>query len=345
MKFRKLGCFIPVLNDATSFYRAVNPLSELASRYPGIMWNNQGQWTDAVARAHDAVFLQRPFLNEQRGAMQLCLESGIKVWIDYDDLVTEVPTSNPTYFTYMTKENQDNIEWCIKNASVVTVSTNMLATKYSKWNKNIKVIPNAMDMRLQSVKERGTPKPRNKIVAWRGTPTHHKDILRFARAIMLVSRDEIGEGREWMWHFLGDTAWIVTDSMPHTRTFFSRMMGPLEYHRHIQALQPSLFQVPLDDIHFNRCKSNIAWMEASFAGAAALCPAWDEWKVPGAVNYETEEQFADALYAVFKGEIDVVARAKESWDFIQSELTLEKVNEARVEIICELFGCDKSDLR
>lgn len=345
MAIKKLACNIPNINDVTSFYRAANPLSQIAQSYAGVYWNPLNQWSDPFCRAHDAAFFQRPGTNEHRGAIEMCKESGMKVWVDYDDLVTELPTSNPHYYQYMGKQMQDNIEWCIRNCDVLTVSTSFLATKYSKWAKNIKVIPNAIDTRMKCVQERGTLKPRNKIIAWRGTPTHTKDLLRFARAIMLVSRDENENFKEWLWHFMGDTAWIVTDSMPHLRTFLTRPMAPLEYHRHLYNLQPSVMHVPLDDIHFNRCKSNIAWIEASFAGAAAIVPQWDSWDVPGAIKYKSEEEYANALYAVMRGQVDVEKLAKESWDYIMAELTLAKVNEARVQVLCELFGCEEKDLR
>lgn len=345
MKCKKLAVNIPVINDVTSFYRAANPLAQIAQSYPGLYWNPMTQWNDAFCRAHDGAFFQRPCTNEHRGAMQMCMESGMKVWVDYDDLLTEIPTANPTYYQYMAKNIQENIEWCIKNADIVTVSTAPLAAKISQWSKNVRVVPNALDTSLKSVKERGTPKPRNKIMAWRGTPTHTRDLLRYARAILTVSRDETGPGKEWLWHFIGDTAWIVSDSMVHHRTFLTKPMGTIEYHRHIQLMQPSCFHVPLDESDFNRCKSNIAWIEASFAGAACIAPAWEVWDVPGAILYKSEEEYANAMYAVIKGEVDVEKSAKTSWDFIQENLTLEKVNEARVDVMCELFNCDRSDLR
>jgi hypothetical protein len=339
---KNLAINIPVINDATSFYRAAFPLGQLRQRCKNLNGLSIQSWSEATIRVSDGVFFQRPFQPEHRGALEMAIETGRRIWVDYDDFLLDIPTDNPTYRMYMRKEVQESVKWILANADIVTVSTQYLAGLYEPFCKNIKVIPNAIDTDLKCVKNRGTPAGRNKIIAWRGSPTHQRDVFGFARAILHVSRDEVN--KEWFWHFIGDNPWFVTDSMPHNQTFLTQSMGPIEFFKHIQALQPSVFMVPLNDSQFNRAKSNIAWIEAAFAGAAAIVPNWDGWQVPGALTYKNEEEFATHLYAVINGEVDVVKKAQESWDYIQSELALPKVNEARIDVLCELFQCDRKDL-
>lgn len=337
-----LAINIPMINDATSFYRGSYPIAQLHKRCRNLIGLSPQAWSEATIRTSDGCFFQRPFMADHKTAIMMAKETGRKVWVDYDDYLLDVPTDNPTYRKYMTKEVNETLIWILQNSDIVTVSTAPLAHLYSQYAKNIKIVPNAMDMDLRCVKDRWNPGKRNKVMAWRGSATHHRDVFRFSRALLTVSRDH--PDKAWGWHFVGDNLWFLTDSMPHLQTFLTQAMGPIEFLRHIQALSASCFHVPLDDSPFNRCKSNIAWMEAAFSGAAAIVPDWEVWDVPGALKYKNEEEFANLLYAVMNGEIDVEAKAKESWDYIEGNLTLPKVNEARVDVLCELFECDRSDL-
>ena len=53
--------------------------------------------------------------------------------------------------------------------------------------------------------------------------------------------------------------------------------------------------VPLKDNLFNHAKSNLAWIEATCAGAMTLAPDWPEWRRPGVSNYESPLNFKKLL--------------------------------------------------
>lgn len=340
---KNLAINIPSINDATSFYRGAYPLAALRERCKYLNGLSINTWSEAVLRVSDAVFFQRPHTDDHRGAMEMALEVGRRVWLDYDDYLFGVPTDNPTHQKYGSKAVKDNVAWMLQNAHVITVSTKHLATLLKEFNPNIKVVPNAVDMGIKCMKDRPAQMhPRRKIMAWRGSHTHQRDVFTYTRAILQTSMDPAH--KDWFWHFIGDRLWFLTDSMPHHQTFVTKAMGPVEYHRHIERMHASAFIVPLADSDFNRAKSNIAWMEAAYAGAVAICPDWEEWQVPGAIRYKNEAEFMAAMYAVIKGEINVESTAKNSWDYIQENLTLAKVNETRIDVLCELFECDRKDL-
>ncbi len=339
---KNLALNIPSLNDATSFYRGAYPIAELRQRCTNFVSIGGKEWSEASIRMSDGTFFQRPFMSDHKLAIQMSQDVGRKVWVDYDDNLFEVPTDNPTYSKYSASECIETVKWILSNADIVTVSTQRLAEIYGAYNKNIRVVPNAIDMDLKSMKERGTPGARNKIMAWRGSRTHQRDVFTYASSIVNTSRDQ--KNMDWSWHFIGDNLWFLTDSMPHTRTFITRSIGPIEYHKHISALRPAAFIVPLCDSDFNRCKSNIAWIEATFAGAVAIAPDWPEWRHPGVLLYNNEAQFEEAMYHVMSGRVNVANTVATSWDYIQEHLTLSKVNEIRIDVLCELFDCTRKAL-
>lgn len=339
---KNLAINIPNINDATAMYRAVNPLSQLRERCKYLNGLNIANWSEATVRVSDGAFFQRPFTADHLNALIMAKDSGRKVWVDYDDYLLGVPTDNPTHSKYMSQEIQVNVQNILREADIVTVSTEHLKKLYSKFNSNIKVARNGLDMGLRCMKERGKAGKRNKIIAWRGSRTHHRDVFTYARTIMEISRDPMN--KDWQWHFIGDNLWFLTDSMPHYQTFVTKPMSPLEYFKHIKILSPSAFMVPLHDGDFNRSKSNIAWLEASYAGAITIAPDWEEWQHPGILKYKTESEFSEALRLVIKEEIDVSASVEKSWEYIMDNFTVEKINDIRLEVLCELFECDKKDL-
>jgi hypothetical protein len=145
---------------------------------------------------------------------------------------------------------------------------------------------------------------------------------------------------------MGDNLWFLTDTMERENTVVSDGLDVLDYHQYIHDLKPSVMMVPLFGSMFNHCKSNIAWIEATFAGAVTVAPAWDEWNRPGILTYENDAQFVTAMEAVLSGKIDVTKTCEASWTYIMDNLRLEKVNEARAKIICDIMNLGSSnDLR
>jgi hypothetical protein len=112
-----------------------------------------------------------------------------------------------------------------------------------------------------------------------------------------------------------------------------------------RQLAPFIHIVGLEDNPFNRAKSNVAWVEASAAGAVVLAPDWPEWQRPGVQTYTDPEDFERKLKALMldytKEEVrgdgrELHWRALESREFIAKNQTLRKTNETRIEILREL---------
>jgi hypothetical protein len=114
-------------------------------------------------------------------------------------------------------------------------------------------------------------------------------------------------------------------------------LDPAEYWRFIYMTNPALVMVPLWDCPLNRAKSNIAWIEGIYAGAACLGPDWDEWKRPGIIHYQSPKDFGDKLDMVMRGEFDTLKLAQEGREYVMDTLTLAKVNLLRESILQALW--------
>jgi hypothetical protein len=92
-------------------------------------------------------------------------------------------------------------------------------------------------------------------------------------------------------------------------------------------------QVPLADSIFNRCKSNIAWIEGSFAGAVCLVPDWEEWQMPGTVRYSNPAEYGEKMKLLLNNNFNYRKYNDLSWEYIMDNLTLSRVNGQRIEIL------------
>ena len=96
--------------------------------------------------------------------------------------------------------------------------------------------------------------------------------------------------------------------------------------------------VPLHDSYFNRCKSNIAALEGTYAGAVCLVPDWPEWQIPGTLKYKTQEEFAEKAEIILKEQFSVAKYRGQAMEYIRENHDLAKVNQARVDLVNELLG-------
>lgn len=324
-------CLIPNQSDATSLYRGMGPIARLRDSMPEVspMFLDKINW--ATLSMVDMIFMQRPYTSNHLQIAEMAQENRVPIWVDYDDDLFRVPSYNPTYEQYSDEDTMRNVAKIIQAASVVTVTTQHLKNNLITLNNNIRVVPNAIDTKTFVYRE---PIERRPHVLWRGSATHDKDMMLYTPAICEATR----VNPNFSWTFIGKPFWWTIEQLPTKTTILAKALDPMKYMVFLQETAPAMVQVPLVDCDFNRSKSNIAWLEASFAGAITLGPDWEEWRKPGVITYTNHAQYLDALSHLVRGEIDIAAHAKNAWEYICDTVTLERVNEERKKIIMELCG-------
>ena len=102
MKKKNLYTLIPNPTDGTSLYRGWGPLSRIKKHLPEVEFivANTVDWS--VLINCDGAFLQRPFTEGHLKICEMIKNMGIKLWVDYDDDLLNVPRSNPTFENYST---------------------------------------------------------------------------------------------------------------------------------------------------------------------------------------------------------------------------------------------------
>lgn len=328
---RIIGMCLPSATDTTSFYRGVGPLATMAKK-SNILVNHMTQYDWSTLRQMSALFMLRPYTANHIEIFAQAKMNNIPVWVDYDDLLTDMPTSNPSYFTYDKASVRKNIEYLIANADVVTVSTTFLAQKWVHLNPNMVVLPNALDLDMLPYRERNAGK-RGNTFYWRGSRTHHKDVWMFTEEILRAAE----ASPDWKFHFLADNLWFLTDRMKHEQAIVMDGMQIEKYYAHIWSVAAAACIVPLHDCPFNKSKSNIAYLEAIFAGGVAIAPDWEEWRHPGALLYKDAKGFENAMSVVARGEVDVEKMNQEAWAYVCDNFSLDKINTKRRQVFERLI--------
>lgn len=325
---------VPNRSDATSLYRSMGPFSELRRQQEfNMIFSATADWS--IARMVDSVFLQRPFTDDHRRLVELCRQWNVPVWVDYDDLLFDLPTDNPAYPVYMNEQTRKNIVQIVKLATVVTVSTPQLKAclqlEKNSLNQRVYVVPNALLDCLESKKAVRNDKP---LIAWRGSNTHQRDLAAYAAPMI----DFAKERPKTTFNFIGWNPWFVTDSMQANQAIVAPAMEIGEYFDYLTRVAPYAMVVPLDKSMFNLCKSNIAWIEGVLAGAVAIAPDWAEWRRPGVLTYTDEASFKSCLEFAIDHPKEMADYHRMSWNFIKDGLMVSQVNKTRLRILNALYA-------
>ena len=343
----KLLAVTPMEFDGTSYYRAHGVFPNLVkkmgnqlqiTKYKGDF--GQGyNWSDLIN--FDILFLQRPSLDASKRMRltQYCKDIGMKVWIDFDDNLFSLPREN-RMFEDVTPQIKKDMIALLKLADVVTVSTKALKEFFATIGVVAEVVPNALNEDVTPMAESyNGPLPENTYIShsnelkeqilWRGSETHQGDIYYHINQIFHA----IDNRPNSHWHWMGYDPWYITNGTEANKYTTHKSEDIMVYFKNLKKLRPNLVHFPLMDNSLNRCKSNIAWIEATSVGSTIIAPDWEEWQKPGVLNYKSFDDYGNLLMEPLLHE----QLWKASRDYIMENLTLEIVNEQRVDIIERLM--------
>lgn len=345
---KSLMMFCPNPTDATSFYRAVGPIQELKRKLNfTLQVGSDVNW--ATLKGCDAIFVQRGYSSNHVQIVEMAKANGKKVWVDYDDDLFSVPASNRTYKLYSNEDIQNNIVRILLSADYISVSTEQLKkvfneiillagkTSNKKFVDRISVIPNAYDESFCFYRKKF--EHQNKLITWRGSSTHDKDLMTYTSQM----KSAVSNHLDWTFNFIGSPFWHTIEELESiegikpSNVIVIENLDPVEYWKMLWMTKPALIMTPLWDCPFNRSKSNIAWIEGLHAGAITLAPDWEEWRRPGVLNYNPSN-FGEILDRFMRGEFNGERIHKEGWDYLMENLTLNRVNHIREELLMNLLG-------
>ena len=221
-------------------------------------------------RTFDCVIVQRDVLNESFANLLVkrCKEHDIKLIYEIDDDLLNIDKTHPEYKKYFSKSKI--IKYLIENADLVTVSTDLLKSKFEGIANNIICIPNAIDERLWCNKVDSYPAEDNTIkIGYMGSFTHERDLLIIENAIKNLQKKFAEKNFKFNFEVIGgmrNTGWIKQIEIPPDSN---------DYIKFVQWLKKvtanwDIAVAPLADTNINRGKSEIKYLEYTGLGLAGV---------------------------------------------------------------------------
>jgi glycosyltransferase involved in cell wall biosynthesis len=242
-----------------AWYRAHVPGTELMRRGHEVVLHDRIHGPSL--EMSDVVIFQRPSLPNSIKAVEYARNAGKLVVVDIDDDLWNIHTSNPAFASWNGTGCLEVLQDCMSAANLVTVATQDLVSVARPINPNVRVIPNMLPAEhWPSERVRRDGKERL-VVGWAGSPSHAIDLVE-----------------------LTGTVETLLESYPHVEVAIAGMRNvPFKPHKRLRFIDPVMIEqypsilaqfdigmIPLADGRFNRCKSDLKFLEYSMIGIPSV---------------------------------------------------------------------------
>lgn len=304
-------------SEASEFYRSM-PLDYIKHKDFTITRSTEREIRSHTINFYDVIIILRPSSDAHLNIMNVAKDLGKKLIIDWDDDPLHLPNTNPMYGYY--EGNKQRAIKCLALADEIWVSTEGVKKSFRLYNKNIHIIPNAYNDFIF----KHTPKfTYNKIAMFRGGGSHVGDIYYPGTVEWIVKM--MNTNKTWKWYWFGQDYEYIKYRHKHNNYYHNPGGSTVQFYKSMHEANASIFYYPLADNSFNRSKSNCSWIESVSSGSAYFgMSEFPEFQKPGIMPLK---EMADLMKMP-----DVLEKMhKESWEYIQDNLLLSKVNETRLQ--------------
>jgi processive 1,2-diacylglycerol beta-glucosyltransferase len=269
----KILIIIPDPVTGVEYHRLIIPFENMGGDHQITAVKSIDQQPDAFFQEFDLIYTSSVVskLGFQEVVWTQLKRLGIPVIIDRDD-DWMLPHDHIMKNDWVKNKTAAQIVYNLKMADAVSVPTEYLAAKARQYNKNVFVIPNAIDFNQpqfktdQKVKDLKTEKVH---IGWSGSVTHFHDVMMLTDTFMQLNSnpDTKGKYRVVLSGFVeGDMIWkeyekIFTSGFKIAEDQYCRING-MDVYTYASAYDlMDVGLIPLKDTEFNRCKSELKMME------------------------------------------------------------------------------------
>jgi len=248
------------------------------------------------AMASDVIVFQRPDEANKVASIDLLKLAGKKVVFDNDD--TYIPNSGVPTQVYFKRHKKildkmhKNLNNAIRKSDLVTTTTEFLAKEYRKINPNVIVLPNLIDPEDWDEPLKNTSKKvRIGMVGSVLTNDEYKIVLPAIKK--LLKRDDVQfviMGLPKYCSRKGEVYKVYKTELDFWSQFenieWHQWTDQEEYNQALNKLKLDIMLIPRFDSYFNKCKSNIKFLEASMCEIAVVAQGFPDKLSPYEVNKE-----------------------------------------------------------
>jgi glycosyltransferase involved in cell wall biosynthesis len=287
--------------EACGWYRGMQPANAINTLFPARVNQTCSSYlcqadidkTSAEYVKWDVIVHQRQhYKNGLAKAREIEDVSGSVQVYETDDDITKIHPSSSSYSKFPREVQRQTFEF-ISEMDYMTTTTEPLKKFYSKWHKDITVIPNAVDMDIIKSLDPG-PRPGGEIViGWAGGGTHYIDL----QVVIPVIKDLMQKYKNLVFQAGG---WI---NCPLLADLPAAQLRLIPWEHDMQEYYKSLKRVdigiaPLADTEFNMAKSNLRYLEFSACGVPVV--ASDVYPYANSIKHGTSGLIVKASGATYK---------------------------------------------
>lgn len=276
--------------DGCYFYRCLMPLVNNGWRgdKESLLGPIAGLRESAInSMSADIVVFQRPDEPIRIEAIKKLKKLGKKIVFENDDTfnIDYDPQKVLSKNIEKLKIKQNALNEGIKLADLVTTTTEVLAQEYRRLNNNVVVIPNSIDpFYWRSPIKNTTGKVR---IGLYGSVTSNHDYDSVIPAIEKLAKDPRVQLVVWGLPEKRDDNKLVQKLYKEEFKFWNRF--PIEWHPlvsidkvhdKLRSLMLDIMLIPRLDNYFNRCKSNVKFLEASMVESAVVAQGFEDGLSP-----------------------------------------------------------------
>lgn len=245
--------------------RLIRPFAHLQDEWEMVWGIDNGKLkTDALDHA-DLIVLHRftPGLMSI-STLQAIFNLNVPVVYESDDLLNDIPHDHPE--AQQGASWKEGIEYAVRHAKAVVVSTEFLASKYRGLNPAVHVLPNYIDFDLfhrPVPQENGAGKINIGLLGSSVQPSNFALVDEALRA--LVER----YGKRLHIDFVGWECPKGWTDHP-LATFHTFVHQYVDYAAQLRQWNWDIALIPLAADEYNQCKSYIKWLDYSAAGIASV---------------------------------------------------------------------------
>lgn len=316
--------FIGLGKSAVGWYRCYLPAMHMGADWVGVAGRPpkmvlqtglaKGQTAMPDFDEYEVVVIQQPRGTDWLRVIRRMQQNGIKVIYEVDDYLHAIRKMPDHDFSqHFNREALRELELCMRVCDAMIVSTEFLARRYAKFNRNIYVCENGLDLARYAL----TRPPRPSVnIGWAGATGHERAVRPWLEAVgrVLGQRDRaflVTIGQQYA-EFLRPRFPSRVFSIPFTMIdTYPSAMTMLDI-----ALAPA---GPGD---FYKGKSDLRWVEAGALGIPTIADPVTYPKIEDRVNgfhAETPEE-VEALLLELVDDDDLRTRVgRNAYEYVQAE--------------------------
>ena len=249
---------------------------------------------------YDVIIFQRIQYKEGLALLKKYREKHKETLIiaEIDDSVPDVPPSNIQFRKF--KDHASCTAEHLQISDGVICSTRYLEASVLKFNDNTIVMPNCINWNTWKINNFLRSKPSRYFrIGYVGASGHDEDLLIAYRAMLKIFK------------LRADVKFVIRYGglkpsylKPHKQIDFEQVIWHIEkYPNNLKKLCIDLALAPLRDTDFNRCKSNLKWIEWSSMGVPLLASDVEPYRETLGLIYLSSndiDEFSKKILEVYK---------------------------------------------